>query len=490
MRDPIGSFLEIKENFIRYVQTAFRTNSVSIEQERYKLLNTDKVLFRMPWIEPLPDYLSSGKTIDKLGTDDFNGHLTEDELIMFKELVNKGLVPQTNKLYLHQAKMLKAAISGNNCIITSGTGSGKTEAFLLPLFAQLSKELLGWQKPNDSSTSKDTWWKDKSEGGLTSGKIVNETTFTLSSGAAQRNHETRPAGVRALILYPMNALVEDQMTRLRKALDSDDTRIWLNENLEGNRIFFGRYNSTTPVSGTLCKVNEHGLKEKNDFKIKQLKKQLLNIENDSLKVERFIAEKQKSSSDAKDLKSFFPRLDGSEMRSRFDMQISPPDILITNYSMLSIMLMREVDSGIFEKTRSWLACEDLPESQRISEKKNRVFHLIIDELHLYRGTQGSEVAYLLKLVLDRLGLHPEHEQLRILASSASLEPGDEKSMEFLQDFFGVDTLRKPFTIISGENNYVEEISHIDKKLSASLFGRIAESFDKCSGEISNELFIH
>lgn len=490
MRDPIGSFLEIKENFIRYVQTAFRTNSESIEEERYKLLNTDKVLFRMPWIEPLPDYLSSGKTIDNLEPDDFNGNMTDDQIIMFKDIVNQGLVPPTNKLYSHQAKMLKAAISGNNCIITSGTGSGKTEAFLLPLFAQLSKEFSSWQKPNTPSSSKDSWWKDRDEGGLTPSKIIDETTFTLSSHAAQRSHETRPAGVRALILYPMNALVEDQMTRLRKALDSDDTRIWLDENLEGNRIFFGRYNSNTPVSGTLYKVNEEGLKEKNDFKIKQLKKELLNIENDSLKVERFITEKQKSVSEAKDLKSFFPRLDGSEMRSRFDMQISPPDIMITNYSMLSIMLMREVDSGIFEKTRSWLACEDLPESQRINEKKNRVFHLIIDELHLYRGTQGSEVAYLLKLVLDRLGLHPEHEQLRILASSASLEPGDEKSMEFLQDFFGVDTSKKPFTIISGENNYVEEFGQFENKLSASQFARIAESFDRCSSEISNEQFIH
>ena len=201
----------------------------------------------------------------------------------------------------------------------------------------------------------------------------------------------------------------------------------------------------------------------------------------------------------KDLKSFFQRLDGSEMRCRFDMQVAPPDIMITNYSMLSIMLMRTVDSGIFEQTRSWLACEDLPQEQRNSEKSNRVFHLIIDELHLYRGTQGTEVAYLLKLVLNRLGLHPHHDQLRILASSASLEAGDQASKKFLEDFFGIDSSIKPFTIIEGKINkdsYIEVIRNeeilfkgnitslkkvkedINEAVEGSECGLFIETFDK------------
>ena len=69
-----------------------------------------------------------------------------------------------------------------------------------------------------------------------------------------------------------------------------------------------------------------------------------------------------------DVPYFFPRLDGSEMRSRWDMQDAPPDILITNFSMLSIMLMRDADDSIFEKTRQWL------------EKDGSVFHLIVDEI--------------------------------------------------------------------------------------------------------------
>lgn len=76
MKDPIGSFEIIKENFIRYVKTAFRTNFEGVEKERYDLLNYDKVLYRKPWIEPLPDYVSSGKKISDLTLDDLGNALT------------------------------------------------------------------------------------------------------------------------------------------------------------------------------------------------------------------------------------------------------------------------------------------------------------------------------------------------------------------------------------------------------------------------------
>ena len=88
------------------------------------------------------------------------------------------------------------------------------------------------------------------------------------------------------------------------------------------------------------------------------------------------------------------------MWSRWDMQSTPPDIMITNYSMLNIMLMRSVEEEIFEKTRHWLANDPL----RDTNHPERVFHLIVDELHSYRGTPGTEVAYILRLLLNRLGL--------------------------------------------------------------------------------------
>jgi len=477
MKDPIGSFETIKENFIRYVKTAFRTKFEGVEKERYDLLNYDKVLYRKPWIEPLPDYVSSGKKINDLTLEDLGNALTETEIQTFKGLVNTGLVGNF-PLYSHQAEMLKQALLGNNCIITSGTGSGKTESFLLPLFAQLSKELTNWQTPNQKSANVNTWWQE--DGGLSARQIVTTSNFTLSDEVRQRNHETRKAGVRALILYPMNALVEDQMSRLRKALDSDDTRDWLSENTNGNAIYFGRYNGSSPVAGELKKVKEDGSFAINTNKVNQLKEQLQQIEADSNRVEQYIQQTGKTNDEAKDLKSFFQRLDGAEMRSRFDMQVSPPDIMITNYSMLSIMLMRDIDKGIFDKTKQWL-----------EENENNIFHLIIDELHLYRGTQGTEVAYLLKLVLNRLGLHPHHPQLRILASSASLEAGDEASKNFVCDFFGVshEHFNQKFKIIEGKNNPITPFPENGTKLPIKPFKEIAEKFSEVKGNIADTNFI-
>jgi len=500
MKDPIGSFEIIKDNFIRYVETAFGTKFTGLESERNDLLNYDKVLYRKPWIEPLPDYETSKKVFNSYTKEDLQNTLTDSQLEIFKGLVGCGLFPTDRNLYSHQEKMMIGALQGNNCIITSGTGSGKTESFLLPLFAQLVKEFSHWQNTNQKSLSIDTWWKDSN--GLTPRHIVDTGEQSLSGAVSQRNHEIREAGIRALILYPMNALVEDQMSRLRKALDSDDTRNWFSSNGNGNKIYFGRYNSSTPTAGELFKSDG----SRNDNKIKNLKSELRNLDEAFNKVAEYIRTElpneeefrnlsvDKQQEKIKELKSFFQRLDNSaEMRCRFDMQIAPPDILITNFSMLSIMLMRSIDSGIFDKTRRWLECEGLSEKEKETEKPKRIFHLIIDELHLYRGTQGTEVAYLLKLVLDRLGLHPHHPQLRILASSASIVADEskegKKSKEFLEDFFGVDWSRKPFKIIEGKNNLVASLPSSAGKLPINPFKKVAEKFSEVRENISNTLFI-
>ncbi|MFD1188847.1 DEAD/DEAH box helicase, partial [Pontibacter rugosus] len=282
MKDPVGSFEAIKDNFIRYVKTAFKTKFDSVESEREVLLNEDKVLFRQPWIEPLPEYLSSGKTIDSLTANDLPG-LNEVHAKTFKGLVSRGLV-KGYELHSHQSQMLKQALSGKNCIITSGTGSGKTESFLLPLFAQLSKELSTWSQPDVISQNVDNWWN----GNLSMREIVDaENDFTLAKGVQQRGHETRPQAMRAMILYPMNALVEDQMTRLRIALDSDPVREWFENNTVGNKITFGRYNGTTPVAGKLFKLNEQGNREVNTSKLNTLRRELQSIERNQSKVEEY-----------------------------------------------------------------------------------------------------------------------------------------------------------------------------------------------------------
>ena len=455
MTDPIGAFDTIRDNFIRYVETAFRTKfdgEGGVEEERHKLLHRDKVLYRQPWAEPLPEYKSSGKTVATLAAADLPG-LSEQQQDLFKGLIQAGLVDDSAiELYAHQVEMLAEALQHKHCVITSGTGSGKTEAFLLPLIAQIIKELPSWKTPSTMSETAKNWWSGENAISANT-KVVKangQSTSGLIEKVQQRGHERRPAAVRAMILYPMNALVEDQMTRLRRALDSADARAWFSTNANGNRIHFGRYTGETPVAGALRKRNKKGGWAINATKMRELREKLRQYSENVEAIAAFNIEPDeegnpKSLRDQKGLTAFFPQLDGAEMRSRFDMQDAPPDILITNYSMLSVMLMRTLDSPIFEKTRAWLA-----------EDETRIFHLVVDELHLYRGTAGTEVSYLLRLVLDRLGLKPTHPQLRILASSASLETEGKEgvtSRKFLEDFFGVPAKsddEDAFKIIKGQ----------------------------------------
>ena len=461
MHNPTGAFRHIKDHFIRYIETSTATKFDALERERNDLLNADGTFYRQPWLEILTEYASSGKTIDQLSDSDLAHQLNPQQLNAFKNLVGRGLFGGGYALHQHQAEMLKKTLGGQHGIITSGTGSGKTEAFLLPLFAQLVKEMNHWHKPKPQQ--KLNWWHNNST------KIADNNGVLLPK-YQQRNHETRPAAVRALILYPMNALVEDQMTRLRIALDSDEARRFFEEKANGNRLYFGRYNSATPTAGKLDNDKT--------YKTKELCQSLKDIEKGSSDIEKHIQENPNFELSPTARRAFFPRLDGAEMSNRFDMQATPPDILITNFSMLGVMLMRDVDKDIFEKTRAWLAAEDLPEGARAAERPNRIFHLIIDELHLYRGTSGTEVSYLLKLVLHRLGLTPEHPQLKILASSASIDPKDEKSWAFISQIFGFDTdiAKQKISIIEGQNTEVAAVES-PQILPVAPFIKIQKTFD-------------
>jgi hypothetical protein len=461
MNDPIGIFNRIRDNFILYLKTAFAVQFSGLEMEREAMLRRSGVLNQEPWIEPLPRYLTD-RPLSALTGEDLP-EMEPEALSRFKELSLCGLVGRY-PLYSHQVSMLQRAMAGQNVVITAGTGSGKTESFLLPLFASIANESLRWDAPRPRLAHDDDWWS--SDEWQTSckknGRIVQ------SYRVPQRGHETRPAAVRGLILYPMNALVEDQLTRLRRALDSNTAREWCSEHLNGNRIFFGRYTGNTPVPGH--ELNRSGNPDRNQ--IERLARELSDLDRGAAAAAEYTAQRIEEASteheraSASDITYFFPRLDGAEMRSRWDMQESPPDILITNYSMLSIMLMREADIPIFEKTRKWL-----------EEPGNR-FHLIIDELHLYRGTSGTEVAYLLKLLLSKLGLTPSDPRLRILASSASLDPSNAESLTFLSDFFGNEWSSDQ--IITGSEQPIPIAD--GGTLNAAAFAAFAEAFQSGNSE--------
>lgn len=476
MNNPIQVFEKIRDNFILYLETAFGTRYPDFETERNELMKRDKVFARAPWVEPLPTYKPSDFTIEGITN---IPNLNDSELAIFKRIVSAGLFG-TQPMYQHQWEMLTQAMVGKHCVITSGTGSGKTESFLLPLFAYLSKEMNTW-KDTANNINNTNWWSVNGFGTVT---IVN-SNGTLNDAVKQRPNVNRPAAIRAMVIYPMNALVEDQLSRLRKALDSDDARNVFSDYNE-NRIYFGRYNGTSPVSGKLLKDDG----ERNTFTVTRLKKELKAIQKNNEEVLNYLQTNPDNLNDEKkkDLLANFQQLDGAEMRTRFDMQDTPPDIFITNFSMLSIMLMRELERPLLEKTRQWLLCTTesdigLNAEQIELEKKNRIFHIIIDELHLYRGGSGTETAFLIRMLLERLGLSPDSDQLRILASSASLE-GDEGGL-FLKSFFGTE--QKEITIIEGKVDVDEQQGQSNILLDANIFETIVVNTKEIEKEINDQI---
>ncbi|HEV7529723.1 MAG TPA: DEAD/DEAH box helicase [Solirubrobacteraceae bacterium] len=408
-------FESLRSGLFRYYDTPFGLRSTELETERREILDTDGVAWRQPYVEPIREWKSASGDVRQ-------GLIDAGAPSELADFVAAGLMAGAPSLRLHQQQMLRSAIAGRCSVVTAGTGSGKTESFLLPILAQLVAESTGWTDPapvgDDWWTGKETWHSQREEG------------------------PGRPKAVRALILYPMNALVEDQMVRLRRALDGPTARQWFEAERPGHRFYFGRYTSQTPGTGSPA----------TESAVNQLRGQLSEAAAASARAIQLEADNPVRN---QDVSLYIPRLDGAEMRSRWDIQDAPPDLLITNYSMLNILLRRQRDTNVFEATRAWLDLDD------------SVFTLVIDELHMYRGTQGSEVAYLLRNLLHRLDLIRRPEKLRVLATSASLD--GQRDKRFIEGFFAQPIDR--FDIWPGEpleaelgpedlTPYVDQLSEI------------------------------
>ena len=131
MNDPVEAFNLLKDSVLRYIETAFGTRSESFERERRQILAVDGGIFREPYIEPITRY-RSGVKLDKLTPADYAGALSPAATAAFQEICSKTLFSGGYPLYSHQQDMLREVLGGKHCVITTGTGSGKTEAFLLP----------------------------------------------------------------------------------------------------------------------------------------------------------------------------------------------------------------------------------------------------------------------------------------------------------------------------------------------------------------------
>lgn len=371
-----------------YIEATYHISSSTLIARRKELLNRPGVIHQVPYVESTPRYQTSAGFASMTGLQP----AARDAYLVASE--PDGDLPRLvyDPPYQHQWDAIHGSlVSGKNLVIMTGTGSGKTECFLLPILGKLAREAK-----------------------------ENSDTF----------HD-QPA-MRALILYPMNALVNDQLGRLR-ALFGDPRISELFKRWGGRPPRFARYTSRTPYAGIrTTKKDSIKLKAFGDFYTDLYRRTQTRESEERAEAQKLLmALKDRGKWPAKpDLTEWFGdkgsrwqdsqsgdflravTLPGdSEMLTRHEVQATPPDLLLTNYSMLEYMLMRPIERSIFDKTRDWL-------ETNVDEK----FLVVLDEAHLYRGAAGAEVGLLLRRLRDRLGVAAERFQ--VICATASFKDAD------------------------------------------------------------------
>lgn len=298
-----------------------------LEDVLEKFFNETHRLSREPYLEAVPAYLP-GKTLQELANDKVI-HQRTAKIFACYFTGDKDADPANIPLHAHQvAAVVEVCQNGKNLVVCTGTGSGKTEAFLIPLVDMLIRE----------------------------------------QEAREGNHSP---GVRAMILYPMNALVNDQIRRLRKLLYWDSS------------ITFGKYTGETAhndlLEGDLLKNVETQLQE------------LVNSQHAQYAGLGFDDEARLT----------------NEVATRTRWQTTPADILVTNYSMLERLLLQPNTSVLFGP--HWK-------------------YIVLDEAHCYSGALGTEISWLVRRVKRRaVASDANGKQMRFLATSATLIDDPEMS---------------------------------------------------------------
>lgn len=379
----IGETIEQLHVALRdYIEATYHVSHPCLVTQRRELLDQLGVIYQKPYLESTPRY-KIGDRFEKLG-------LPQEVLNIFSAVsIESGNQPLLihDPPYHHQAMAVRKTLSEKrSLVVMTGTGSGKTECFLLPILGKLAQEA-----------------QQKSEVFLTT-----------------------PA-VRALVLYPMNALVNDQLGRLR-LLFGDQRIINMFETWAGRPARFARYTSRTLYPGVRSEEKDKvRLKSIGDYYVRHLDQANGSQSEEQKVAEKLVNEFKKRGKwpakpdllawygkrgsrwrdrDTGEFKRCITLPNDPELLTRHEVQALPPDILVTNYSMLEYMLMRPLERPIFDATREWL--KDNPEE---------IILLVLDEAHLYRGAAGAEVALLVRRLRARLDIPPE--RLQVICTSAS-----------------------------------------------------------------------
>jgi ATP-dependent helicase YprA (DUF1998 family) len=384
----IGETIQQLHRALRdYVEATYHVSHPTLVAQRGRLLDEPGVIHQRPYLESTPRY-KVGAAFRDLGLD-------AASLEVFSAVSSAkgdlGLLIH-DPPYQHQATSTRLAlVEGRSLVVITGTGSGKTECFLLPILGKLARE-------------------------------------ARSKGA---EFGDTPA-VRAMVLYPMNALVNDQLGRLR-LLFGDPRIVSRFMGWSGRPPRFARYTSRTLYPGVRSeKKDRDRLVPIGKYYVRNLELAEGPASPQQAAAEALVRELKKrgkwpskpdligwygrKSTRWRDTKSgAFKRcvtLPGDpELVTRHEVQQAPPDVLVTNYSMLEYMLMRPLERPIFDHTRDWLRANP-----------DETFLLVVDEAHLYRGAGGAEVALLIRRLRMRLGIPPE--RLQVICTSASFRDPD------------------------------------------------------------------
>lgn len=266
---------ELKESLLQYLSTTYALSDEGARESLHRFLGDETSgMFRGPFLRIRTPFTPAD--------DSWRGLL--------------DWAPDDWTPYAHQAAAFARLSSAGDhvpqpTLITTGTGSGKTEAFLYPIL-----------------------------------------DHCLRARAAGNK------GVKAVLLYPMNALATDQAHRISDLLDNDKAL---------NGLTAGLYIGDRPAT-TYNRVYTR----------------------------------------------------------RSDMWLSPPDILITNYKMLDLLLQRSSDSALWEDAD--------------------IRYVVVDEFHTYDGAQGTDVAMLLRRLAAAVGAPEPERPLGVIcpiATSATLASG-------------------------------------------------------------------
>jgi ATP-dependent helicase YprA (DUF1998 family) len=414
------------EALASYIEATYHLSHPTVVSLRRDLLRRGAIS-QIPYIESTPAYV---------GERNFASLALEGKIREFLTLLASNHL-LFDPPYAHQADALEATMrpesGGTGVVVTTGTGSGKTESFLLPVVARLADEA-----------------------------INRPANFSVRA-------------VRALLLYPMNALVNDQLGRLRTLFGATAVRNWFT-NAAGRPAKFGRYTGRTLYPGVRdgkrdqkrLKTLEYYLKiedgaRNGNAKDRGLVQMLRNKGRWPAKPDSFLgaldglrdwygkAGQHWADANGDPLRAN-ERAQDPELLTRHEIQEASPDLLVTNYSMLEYMLLRPIERQIFADTRDFFEAH--------SDEK---FFLILDEAHLYRGANGTEVAYLIRRLLDRLGLPPS--RVVTIATSASFSNPD-AAKSFVAGLTGLAP--QAITTLTGEKRAFEPAGEGSVELADAL----------------------